>query len=68
MVKNNNASIAVIQTNILDIKEDVRDIKNKLEMDYVTKQEFDPVKKVVYGLVSLILVAVVGALITLLIK
>ena len=67
MIKNNNASIAVIQSNILDIKDDVREIKNKLEADYVTKSEFDPIKKVVFGLIGTILVAVVGALLTLVI-
>lgn len=61
-------SIAVINSNIVDIKEDLRDIKNKLEADYVTRQEFDPVKKIVYGLVSVILLAVVGALVTLVIN
>ena len=60
--------IAVIKSNMLDIKEDVRDIKEKLEKNYVTQDQFEPVKKIVYGLVGLILVAVVGALIGLVIK
>ena len=59
--------IAVIKSNMLDIKEDVRDIKEKLEKNYVTQDQFEPVKKIVYGLVGLILVAVVGALIGLVI-
>lgn len=35
---------------------------------YVTKDEFNPIKKVVYGAVSIILTAVFGALIYLVIK
>jgi hypothetical protein len=64
---NNKVDIAVINANISDIKDDVREIKQKLEIDYCTKAEFDPVKKVVYGLVGLILTAVVGSLIALVI-
>jgi hypothetical protein len=49
------------------IKEKVTGIEVKLERDYITKEEFDPIKKVVYGLVGLILTGVVGALIGLVI-
>lgn len=34
----------------------------------IKKEEFDPVKRVVYGLVSIILVAAVGAILSLVIK
>lgn len=50
------------------IKRDVADIKTRLDAQYVTVQEFEPVKKIVYGMVGLILVAVVGAIIALVIK
>ena len=60
--------IAVINANIIDIKEDVKDIKDKLERDYITVDQFDPVKKIVYGLVALILTSVVGALVALILK
>jgi len=60
--------IAVINTNIIDIKDDVKEIKEKLEQDYVTVSEFDPIKKVVYGLIALILTSVVGALVALVIR
>jgi hypothetical protein len=58
-------NLAVATEKIDTIKIDVNDIKTKLEREYVTQDQFDPVKKIVYGLVSLILVAVVGALIAL---
>ena len=35
---------------------------------YVTKIEFSPVKKIVYGLITIILIAVVGAIVSLVIK
>jgi hypothetical protein len=47
------------------IRRDLDDIKSKMDDSYVTKDEFAPVKNLVYGLVTLILTAVVGALIAL---
>lgn len=60
--------IAVIKSQLADIKDDVRDIKDKLERDYITRQEFDPYKRIIQGLVALILTAVIGAVMTLIIK
>lgn len=51
-----------------DIKDDVTEIKRLLTENYVTKSEFTPVKNLVYGVVSLILVSFVGALITLVLR
>jgi len=53
------------------IRRDLDEIKanfNLLSKRYVTKDEFAPVKNIVYGLVALILTAVVGALITLVVR
>ena len=47
------------------IKSDIAEIKRKLDDKYVTKEEFETVKMIVYGLVSLILIGFVGALISL---
>ena len=64
---NDDTSLAVIANNIKHIKGDVKEIKDKMEKDYVTKTEFDlkmkPIERVVYGLVGLILVAVVTAIV-----
>jgi len=38
---------------------------NSLKMNYVRKEEFQPVRNIVYGMMGLIAVAVVGALIRL---
>jgi len=61
-------NIDVIATKIDYIQRDVAEIKEKLEKDYVTRDEFDPVKKIVYGMVGLVLVAVVSALIALVVR
>jgi thiosulfate reductase cytochrome b subunit len=60
--------IAVIAENIRYLRDDVTDIKKKLEDDYVTVAEFDPIKKVVYGLIALLLTGVVGALLAIVIN
>ena len=57
-----------IQTDMGAVKSDIKDIKTSMEADYVSRLEFQPVQKIVYGMVSLILVAVIGALVTLVIK
>ena len=51
--------IVAIQKDIEYIKLATTNIQSKLECDYVTKTEFDPIKKLVFGLVALILVSVV---------
>jgi hypothetical protein len=55
-------TIAGLTKDISYIKDEITEIKVKLESKYVTQTEFEPVKRIVYGLVGLILVAVVGSL------
>lgn len=57
--------LAVIQNDLTYIKEKLNAVDIKVSTHYVSKEEFEPIKKIVYGLVSLILVAVVGALVAL---
>jgi len=61
-------SIAIILTKVNYIESEIKAIKEKLEKEYVTQDEFEPIRKVVYGLVSLILLSVVGAIIALILK
>lgn len=62
------------QTTMESIANDIEWIKNTLkdmkegQADYVTKDEFWPVKTIVYGGASIILVAVVGAIVALVVK
>ena len=57
----------LIKNDIEYIKTDVEDINAKLDSHYVTKAEFDPVRNIVYGMVGVILLAVIGALVALVI-
>lgn len=54
-----------VEVSIKYIQRDINDIKNKLDDTYVTKDEFNPVRNIVYGMVGLILIAVMAALIAL---
>ena len=67
---NDNQGIARdgMETAIQYIRRDIAEINQKLDDKYVTKDEFDPVKKLVYGMVAIILVAVIGALLTLVLR
>ena len=61
--QSDETKLAVIQTDLTYIKEKLNAVDNKVSSNYVSKEEFEPIKNIVYGLVSLILVAVVGALV-----
>lgn len=57
--------LAVIQNDLTYIKEKLNAVDQKVSTHYVSKEEFEPIRKIVYGVVSLILIAVVGALVAL---
>jgi hypothetical protein len=67
----NTRDIAVLKNDIEYIKRAVDRIEKQVGTDsvnYVTHQEFGPVKQIVYGIVSLILVSVFGGLLALIIR
>lgn len=56
------------------LTQEIHEIRAKLEKDYVTqdqlqilKNDFTPIKRIVYGIVSMILISVFGAMIALVI-
>lgn len=57
--------IPFICKDISDMKKDLKEILEKMEDVYVTKESFQPVRTIVYGVVSLTLVAVFTALLAL---
>lgn len=65
MKKTNTQNIDVIATKIEYIADDVKEIKEKLNKDFVTVDQFSPIQKLVYGMVSLVLMSVFGALVSL---
>lgn len=50
------------------IIKELDEIKAKLEKNYVSQEEFKPVRNLAYGMVTVILTAVIGSLIALIIK
>jgi hypothetical protein len=63
----NSTDILLVQKDIEYIKFQLETINEKLDNEYVTRTEFAPIQKLVYGGVSLTLVAVVTALLALVI-
>lgn len=63
-----NIKLAVMANDISYIKEKLNSVDQKVSSHYVSKEEFEPIKRLVYGLVALILVAVVGSVVGLVIK
>ena len=61
-------TLAVIQTDVTYIKEKMDALDTKMNNNYVSKEEFEPVKNIVYGLVGIILIAVIGALLALVVQ
>ena len=47
-------------THIEYIREDVKEIKSQLERHYITRSEFEPVKKLVFGVVAMIGTCIAG--------
>ena len=64
----NHPSLEVIANDISYIKRDIVEIKGKLEKEYVTQDQIDPIKRIVYGLVSIILTSVVVGIVALVVK
>jgi hypothetical protein len=61
-------AIAIIDAKLGHIRDDVTEIKDIMRGDYVRREEFKPVKDVIFGLVGVILIAVAGAMVTLVLK
>lgn len=47
------------------IQRDVNEIKKSLDNKYVTREAFEPIQRIVYGLVGLLLMGTVGAILAL---
>lgn len=63
--QSDETKLAVMDTKLDILTEKVTSMDNKVSSHYVSKEEFEPIRKIVYGMVSLILIAVVGALVAL---
>lgn len=65
---NSEVKLALIQQDINYIKVEVSEIKKLVGEKYVTIEMFEPVRRIVYGLVGLVLVGVMGALLALVVR
>jgi hypothetical protein len=63
-----HTKIALIQQDVVYIKESILEIKMELNGKYVTTDQFEPIKKIVYGLVTAVLLAVVSAAMALVVR
>lgn len=61
-------NIALLQKDVQYIRDTVQKIETNLEADYITRIEFEPIKKIVYGLIALVLTMVLGAVLSLIIR
>ena len=55
-------------TRITDLTTQINGLDTKMDSHFVTKTEFDPVKRVVYGLVTFLLLAFAAAIVALVFK
>lgn len=62
------SNLAVLLEKVERIEIDIAEIKETIKKDYVSQGEFRPVKNIVYGLVGIILTAVIGAIISLVVR
>lgn len=65
--KSGSGKLDVIANDISYLKDDVREIKTQITSNYVTKDQFEPVRRLVYGTVGIILTAVIVAVVALVI-
>jgi hypothetical protein len=61
-------TLAVLKNDLEHITKLVEGINSTLKADYVTREEFSPIKSIVYGLVGIVLTSVIGALVALVIR
>lgn len=63
-----NRALAILDAKLSHVQQDVIEMKSIMRGDYIRRDEFDPVKQVVFGMVSIVLLTVVGALVTLVVR
>lgn len=68
MTKSEEVTLAEFGKDIEYIKKTVEEIKRKQEQDYVTREEFEPIKRIVYGMVAIVLTSVFGGLVALVVN
>ena len=65
MITKENITYKVLYDEIQKLRTEFSNRFDKLECNYITRKEFDPVRNLVYGAVGLVLTAALAALIKL---
>lgn len=60
--------LGIISEQVSRAREDIKSLDTKIDNNYVTRTELEPIKNLVYGFVTLALTGVVGGLLTLVIR
>lgn len=63
-----NELLARIDERTKSMGKAVEDIKTMVTSNYVTQQEFKPIKTLVFGAVAIMLIAIVGAIVALVVR
>lgn len=58
----NITNIKIISNDLAYVRSDVSEIKLKMESTYITRQEFQPVQRIVYGLIAVLGLATLSAI------
>lgn len=56
---------ALLAQDLTFIKQELADIKSRVTNHFVTREEFEPYKKIIQGMIGLVLISVGGAILTL---
>lgn len=68
MTKSQEVIAAEMQKDLEYTKKTVENIERKLDSEFVTREEFDPIKKIVYGMVGIVLTSVFAGLVALVVQ
>ena len=67
-MENDAPEMKTLALHIDYIRKDISDIKAKLDKDYVHRSEFEPIQRIVYGVVAVMGISVIGALLALVVN
>ena len=66
--RSSDRELGIIITKLSNVEKDIDEIKTEMKKCYVSKEEFNPIKRLVYGAVGVILTAVLGAIVAFVIR
>jgi len=58
----------LLMDRLVSMKEEIQEIKGSIEKRYVSQDEFQPIKLLVYGLVAITMTSVMGSVLVLVIN